>query len=128
MTEQATAAAVELEEIEVWIVVGDMSWGRGDDFKDAISTWMKHARPQQATKCSIFRFDGRIEPKEVYVDDFGQLYGPNAERAKMTKCEAFEVTKKMIEAYSAWDWLIDDIQYGGNAQFSAAFDEPEVPA
>lgn len=130
MTEQATAAvaAVELEEIEVWIVVGEMSWGRGEDFKDAFTNWMVHARPNGGAKCSIFRFEGRIEAKEVYVNDFGQLYGPKAERAKMTKLEGFDVTKKMVEAYNAWNWLMDDLQYGGNKQFSDAFDEPEVEA
>lgn len=129
MTEQATAtAAVELEEIEVWLVIGEMSWARGDCFHEAFTNWMKHAHLSHPGKCNIWRFDGRIEAKEVYVDDFGTLYGPKADRAKHTKLEGFEVTKKMIEAYSAWDWMCQDIEYGGNKQFSTAFDDPEVEA
>lgn len=120
MTETETKP--EIVDIETWVVVGEMSWGKGDDFKEAFSNWFKHARPRGATKCNVCRFDGPHEAKEVYVDDFGCLYGPSKDKVKFTKLEAFPVTTQMIEAYSAWDWLCDDIAYGGNKQFADAFD------
>lgn len=124
MTDTATETKPE---IETWIVVGEMSWGKGDDFREAFTNWFKHARPREATKANIYRFVGRHDAKDVWVDDFGTLYGPKKELGgEMTKLDGFEVTKKMVEAYSAWDWLCDDIEYGGNAQFAKAFDEIET--
>jgi len=109
------------ENQEIWMVVGAMSWGKSDNFRDAFTNWLKNVSISSYVPCEvgIHRFTGTFDPKLVTIDGMGGLEFPRA--AKWVKRERFAVTRKMADAYNAWSYLCDDIEY--SADFDKVFAE-----
>jgi hypothetical protein len=109
---------------ETWLVVtSSNSWGKGDNFREAMANALKEAGRYKPTQAHVYRFTGEHERQEVYCDDMGTVHYPIA--CKLTKLARWDIPAVLVKAFSAFDEECEEVRYGRSFSIFDEDDEME---